>query len=61
MADLPNSVSKQQLPFVAIIIVITLENSTLSTFGLLPPEATGHLLLARLRLITWKKSSTKRV
>jgi len=34
-----------------------MENSTLRTFGLFPPEATVRLLLvARLCFITWKKS-----
>jgi len=56
MTDLPNRVSKQQLHFMAIIIFITLENFTLRTFGLFPPEATGKAFLACLSLITWKKS-----
>ena len=55
MPELQNRVSKQELHFMAIIIFITLENFTLRTFGLFPPEATGRLLLARLCLITWKK------
>jgi hypothetical protein len=56
MPDLPNRVSKQQLHFMAIIIFITLENFTLRMFGLFPPEATGTAFLARLCIITWKKS-----
>ena len=57
MTDLPNRVYKQQLHFVAIIVFITLENFTLRTFEPFSPEATGRLLLARLYLFTWKKSS----
>jgi hypothetical protein len=45
MTDLLNHVSKQQLHFMVLIIVKTLENFTLRTFGLLPPNASGHLLL----------------
>jgi hypothetical protein len=56
MTGLPNRVSKQQLHSMAIIIFMTLENFTLRTFGLFPAEASERLLLARLCLITWKKS-----
>jgi len=45
MTDLWNHVSKQQLHFVVLITVITPENFTLRTFGLLPPNAFGRLLL----------------
>jgi len=45
MTDLPNCV--------ALIIVITLENFTLRTLRLLPPEVPGRLLLAHICLITY--------
>jgi hypothetical protein len=45
MTDLTNHVSKQQFHFMALITVITLENFTLRTFGLLPPNVSKCLLL----------------
>jgi hypothetical protein len=45
MTDLPNRVPKQQLHFMVLITVITMENFTLRTFILLPPNASRHVLL----------------
>jgi hypothetical protein len=42
----------KQLHFVTTIIILTLENFALRTFGQFPPEANGRLLLMRLCLIT---------
>jgi hypothetical protein len=49
MTDLPNRVSENQLHFMVLIIVITLKIVT-EHFVLLPPAASGHLLLAHLCL-----------
>ena len=54
MTDLRNSMSKQQLPNVALIIVIPLKIVTLKTFWPVPPAASGRLLLGYLCLITSK-------
>jgi len=52
LTDLPNCVSKKQIHFMALI-VITLENFTLRTLRLLPPEIPERLLLAHICLITY--------
>jgi len=54
MTDLPNRVSKQQPHFMVLIIVITLENFTFRTLGLLPHEVSGCLLLVHICLITYR-------
>jgi hypothetical protein len=45
MTALPNHVSKRQLHFMSLITVVTLENFTLGTFGLVPPNTSGCPLL----------------
>jgi hypothetical protein len=61
MADLPTHASKQQLHFMALIIVRTLENFTITTFWTATsPKTSGRLLLAHLCLITWKRAEQRR-
>jgi hypothetical protein len=50
MTDLPNHVTKQQLHFMALNIVVTLKFH-IEHIGLLPHEAPGCLPLARLCII----------
>jgi hypothetical protein len=50
MSDLLNCVSKQQLHFVVLIIVLTLK-TVAEYFVLLPTAASGHPILVRLFLI----------